>query len=80
MKKMVITLWRMLKHSGASILVKYLDPTYRHIFKRGDSSLNSIQREASVITIKRKRFKGTRGLWEFLNRKNVNTDVITTKD
>ena len=26
------------------------------------------------------RFKGTRGLWELLTRKNVNSDVITKSD
>ena len=27
-----------------------------------------------------KRFRGTKGLWELLTRKNVNIDVITTSD
>jgi hypothetical protein len=36
--------------------------------------------ESSDITINGKRFRGTKGLWELLTRKNVNTDVITTRD
>jgi hypothetical protein len=34
--------------------------------------------DASDITIKEKRFKGTRGLWELLTPKNFNTDANTT--
>ena len=35
---------------------------------------------ASNLTIKGKHYKGTRGLWELLARKDVNTDVITEID
>ena len=33
--------------------------------------------ENGDITIRRKRFRGTKGLWEILTRKNVNRNVIT---
>ena len=36
--------------------------------------------EKGDITIGGKRFRGTRGLWELLTRKNVNSDVITNSD
>jgi len=32
------------------------------------------------ITIKDRVFKGSKGLWELLTRKNVNTEVITKDD
>ena len=32
------------------------------------------------LSIGGKRFKGTRGLWELLTRKNVNSEVITKSD
>ncbi len=36
--------------------------------------------EKGDITIAEKRFRGTKGLWELLTRKNVNSDVITNSD
>ena len=36
--------------------------------------------EKGDISIGGKRFKGRRGLWELLTRKNVNSDVITNSD
>ena len=36
--------------------------------------------EKGDITIGEKRFRGTKGLWELLTRKNVNSDVITNSD
>ena len=36
--------------------------------------------EKGNITIGGTRFRGTRGLWELLTRKNVNGDVITNSD
>ena len=34
----------------------------------------------SDFYIRNKHFKGTRGLWELLTRKNVNTDIVTESD
>jgi hypothetical protein len=42
----------------------------------GDSAL-SVDRD-SDIWIKGRRFKGTRGLWELLTRKNVKREIITS--
>ena len=36
--------------------------------------------EKGDITIAEKRFRGTKGLWELLTRKNVNSDVITKRN
>ena len=36
--------------------------------------------ETSDVTINRKRFRGTEGLWELLTIKNVDRDVITTSE
>ena len=44
----------------------------------GDSVI-SVGRESN-LTIKGKHYKGTRGLWELLARKDVNSDVITESD
>jgi len=44
----------------------------------GDSIIR-VERESN-LTIKGKHYKGTRGLWELLARKNVNSDVITESD
>jgi len=44
----------------------------------GDSIIR-VDRE-SKLTIKCKHYKGTRGLWELLARKDVNSDVITKSD
>ena len=34
----------------------------------------------SDITITKQEFRGTKGLWELLTRKNVNRKLITTDD
>ena len=34
----------------------------------------------SYISIKERHFKGTRGLWELLSRKNVTRGVVRTED
>ena len=44
----------------------------------GDSII-SVDRESN-LTIKGKHSKGTRGLWELLARKDVNSDVISESD
>jgi hypothetical protein len=44
----------------------------------GDSAL-SVDSD-SDIWIKGRRFKGTRGLWELLSRKNVKRETITAAD
>jgi hypothetical protein len=36
--------------------------------------------ESGDITIEGKRFKGTKGLWKLITRKNLNTDEIKTSD
>jgi hypothetical protein len=47
-------------------------------FMIGDSIIR-VDRESN-LTIKGKHYKGTRGLWELLARKDVNSDVITESD
>jgi hypothetical protein len=47
-------------------------------FMIGDSSLTVDS--VSDIWIKGNRFKGTRGLWELLTRKNVKREIITSAD
>ena len=39
-----------------------------------------VANEKDDITIGGKRFSGTKGLWELLTRKNLNSDVITNSD
>jgi len=61
---------------------RFLDTQYGvrkegNIFMIGDSPL--LVDTSGDITIKDRVFKGLKGLWELLTRKNVNTEV-TTKD
>jgi hypothetical protein len=62
---------------------RFLDNQYG-IRREGDTVItgNSIVNvnESNDNTIDGKRFKGTKGLWEILTRKNVNTHVVTTSD
>jgi hypothetical protein len=51
---------------------------YGGSFMIGDSIIR-VDRESN-LTIKGKHYKGTRGLWELLARKDVNSDVITESD
>jgi len=44
----------------------------------GDSNIR-VDRESN-LTIKGKHYKGTRGLWELLARKDMDCDVITESD
>ena len=44
----------------------------------GDSSIG-VDTDGA-ITIKDRMFKGSKGLWELLTRKNVNTEFITKDD
>ena len=75
---------------ASSYLKPFLSPR-RHAFEHhygikryggnfmiGDSIIR-VGRESNV-TIKGKHYKGTRGLWEILARKDVNSDVITGSD
>jgi len=45
------------------------------IFMTGDST--NVVDTSGDITIKDRVFKGTKGLWELLSRKKVNTEFIT---
>jgi hypothetical protein len=62
---------------------QFLDNRYG-IRKDGDTLMidNSIinVEESGDITIKGEMLKETKGLWELLTRKSVNTDVVTTSD
>ena len=62
---------------------RYLDTQYGlrkdgDSFKIGESTV--LADPDSDITIKRREFKGTTGLWELLKRKNVDRKKITTED
>ena len=48
------------------------------IFMIGDSPI--VDDTGGYITIKDRVFKGSKGLWELLTRKKVNTDNITKED
>ena len=57
----------------------------QYSIRRDDNTLmigNSdiIADENRDIKIRRKRFRGTNGLWEILTRKNINMYVVTTSD
>ena len=75
----------------ASFYLKHFLSPHRHVVENhygirryggnlmiGDSIIR-VDRESN-LTIKGKHYKGTRGLWELLARKDVNTDVITESD
>ena len=62
---------------------RFLDTEYGvrkegNIFMIGDSPV--LVDTSGDITIKDRVFKGSKGLWELLTRKNVNTEVITKGD
>jgi len=62
---------------------RFLDTQYGvrkdgNIFMIGDSPV--LVDTSGIITIKDRVFKGSKGLWELLTRKNVNTEVITNDD
>ena len=75
---------------ASSCLIPFLSPRrnvvenhygirrYGDNFMVGDSII-SVDREFN-LTIKGKHYKGTRGLWELLARKDVNSDVIAESD
>ena len=44
-----------------------------------DDSIINVDQESNII-IKGKHYKGTRGLWELLTRRDVNNKVITESD
>ena len=63
--------------------MRFLDKQYGirrdgNILMMGNSDV--IADEKGDITIGGKRFRGKKGLWELLSRKNVNSDVITNSD
>ncbi len=63
--------------------IRFLDEQYGirrdgNTFMTGNATV--IADEKGDITIGGTRFRGTRGLWEILTRKNVNSDVITNSD
>jgi len=62
---------------------RYLDTQYG-IRKDGDSFMIGdsavLVDTDSDVTIKGQEFRGTKGLWELLTRKNVNRKLITTDD
>ena len=60
--------------------MRFLDEQYG-IRRDGNTLMignsNVIEDEKGDITIGEKRFRGTKGLWELMTRKIVNSDVIT---
>ena len=62
---------------------RFLDTQYGvrkdgNMFMIGDSPI--VVDTGGEITIKDQMFKGSKGLWELLTRKNVNTEFITKHD